>query len=144
MKKEVIRLEQRQDYREVENLVREAFWNVYRPGCIEHYIIHKLRQDASFVKELDYVLEIEGKIIAQIAYAKGTLTLTNGKTEEILLFGPVSVLPSYQKRGYGEKIISFTIQKAKELGYPAIVITGNPVYYKKFGFEKASTYQIYG
>lgn len=138
-----IRLENEKDYYEVENLTREAFWNIYRPGCFEHFVIHKLRQDESFVKELDYVLEEDGKIIANIVYAKGNLKLEDGTITGILLFGPVSVLPEYQKKGYGEKIINYTMEKAKEQGYAAIVITGNPNYYKKYGFESCSKYEIY-
>lgn len=139
----IIRLEEEKDYFEVEQLTREAFWNVYRKGCFEHLIIHNLRKSKSFVKELDYCIEVENKIIANIVYAKGNLKLENGTTREILIFGPVSVLPEYQKKGYGEKLINYTIEKAKKLGYDAIVITGNPNYYKKFGFESCSKYKIY-
>ena len=139
----IIRLEEEKDYFETENLTREAFWNVYREGCFEHLIIHNLRKDKSFVKELDYCIEIDNKIIANIVYAKGKLKLENGNIREILIFGPVSVLPEYQKKGYGEKLINYTIEKAKELGFDAIVITGNPNYYKKFGFESCSKYKIY-
>ena len=139
----IIRLEEEKDYFETENLTREAFWNVYREGCFEHLIIHNLRKDKSFVKELDYCIEINNKIIANIVYAKGKLKLENGNIREILIFGPVSVLPEYQKKGYGEKLINYTIEKAKELGFDAIVIMGNPNYYKKFGFESCSKYKIY-
>lgn len=140
----IIRLEQEKDYLEVENLTREAFWNLYRPGCFEHLVLHNLRKDSCFVPELDYVLEDEdGKIMANIVYAKGTLTLDKGDETEILLFGPVSVLPEYQGKGYGAKIIRFTLDKAKQMGYPAVVITGNPEYYSRFGFESASRYGIY-
>lgn len=139
----IIRLEEEKDYFETENLTREAFWNVYREGCFEHLIIHNLRKDKSFVKELDYCIEINNKIIANIVYAKGKLKLENGNIREILIFGPVSVLPKYQKKGYGEKLINYTIEKAKELGFDAIVIMGNPNYYKKFGFESCSKYKIY-
>ena len=139
----IIRLEEEKDYFETENLTREAFWNVYREGCFEHLIIHNLRKDKSFVKELDYCIEIDNKIIANIVYAKGKLKLENGNIREILIFGPVSVLPKYQKKGYGEKLINYTIEKAKELGFDAIVIMGNPNYYKKFGFETCSKYKIY-
>lgn len=138
-----IRLENKNDYFEVETLTREAFWNVYRPGCFEHLVVHNLRKDKCFVKELDYVIEEKGKIIANIVYAKGKLKLENGKSEEILLFGPASVLPEYQKQGYGKKIIQYTMQKAKELGFNEIVITGNPEYYRKYGFESASKYNIF-
>lgn len=139
----IIRLEEEKDYFETENLTREAFWNVYREGCFEHLIIHNLRKSKSFVKELDYCIEVDNKIIANIVYAKGKLKLENGNIREILIFGPVSVLPEYQKKGYGEKLINYTIEKAKELGFDAIVIMGNPNYYKKFGFESCSKYKIY-
>lgn len=138
-----IRLEQERDYFEVENLTREAFWNLYRPGCFEHLTLHNLRKDACFVPELDYVLEENGKIIANIVYAKGTLVLDDGGKRDILLFGPVSVLPEYQGKGYGSKLINFTLDKAKQMGYPAVVITGNPTYYSKYGFESASKYGIF-
>lgn len=139
----IIRLEEEKDYFEVEKLTREAFWNLYREGCFEHLIIHNLRKSKSFVKELDYCIEVDNKIIANIVYAKGNLKLENGNIREILIFGPVSVLPKYQKKGYGEKLINYTIEKAKELGFDAIVIMGNPNYYKKFGFESCSKYKIY-
>lgn len=138
-----IRLEEEKDYFEVENLTREAFWNVYRPGCFEHLVIHKLRDDVSFVKELDYVIEENSKIIANIVYANGTITLSDGSKKDTLIFGPVSVLPEYQRKGYAEKIIKYTLELAKEMGYSSVLITGNPDYYKKYGFESASKYEIY-
>ena len=138
-----IRLEEEKDYFEVENLTREAFWNVYRPGCFEHLVIHNLRKEKCFVKDLDFVIELDGKIIANIVYAKANLKLKNGKEREVLIFGPVSVLPEYQKKGYGEKLIKFTMNRAKEMGFNEILITGNPNYYKKYGFESASKYNIF-
>ena len=137
----LIRREEPRDYAAVENLTREAFWNVYRPGCTEHYVLHVLRDDPAFVPPLDYVIEEDGAPVAHIAYAKGTLQ-TDGETQELLLFGPVSVLPSRQKQGYGSKLIEFTLEQARALGYPAVVITGDPGYYGRFGFEPASKYGI--
>lgn len=138
-----IRLEEEKDYFEVENLTREAFWNVYRPGCFEHLVIHKLRDDEAFIKELDYVIELDSKIIANIVYAKGKITLEDGSIQDTLIFGPVSVLPEYQKKGYGCKLINYTLDLASKMGYPSVLITGNPDYYKKYGFESASKYEIY-
>lgn len=138
-----IRLEQEKDYREVENLTREAFWNIYRPGCFEHLVIHNLRADKAFVPELDYVIEEKDKIVAHIAYAKGKLKKENGDIVDSLIFGPVSVLPEYQGMGYGSKIIEFTLNKAKEMGFAMVLITGNEAYYKRFGFESASGHGIY-
>lgn len=136
-------LEQEKDYREVENLTREAFWNVYHPGCTEHLVLHNLRKDPCFVPELDYIIKDSGKIVAHIAYAKGKLETEGGQTVASLLFGPVSVLPDYQGKGYGSRLIAFTLEKARELGYPTVVITGNPDYYCRFGFEPASKHKIY-
>lgn len=137
-----IRLEEKNDYYVNENLTREAFWNVYQPGCYEHYILHKIRNDKSYVKELSYVIEEKGKLVASIVYAKGKVT--NGKDEkEILLFGPVSVLPEYQGAGYGSKLIKYTLKLAKKMGYPAVIITGKPEFYNKLGFKPASKYNIY-
>ena len=137
-----IRKEKKSDYFEVENLTREAFWNIYRPGCFEHLVVHKIRTDKDFVKKLDFVIEEDGKLIANIIYALGNIKTNHGQ-EKILIFGPVSVHPEYQKRGYGKALINYTLEKAKKLGYPAVVITGNPDYYSKFGFVPASRYGIY-
>lgn len=138
-----IRLERKKDYFEVENLTREAFWNVYRPGCFEHLVIHKLRDDEAFVKELDYVIEEDSKLVANIVYAKGNIKLEDGSIKDALIFGPVSVLPEYQKKGYAKKLINYTLELASKMGYPFVLITGNPDYYKKYGFESASKYEIY-
>lgn len=141
--KMIIRPETEKDYHAVENLTREAFWNRYRPGCTEHFILHNLRGDACFVPELDYLIEENGIIVAHIAYAKGELALDTGGRTEQLLFGPVSVLPSYQNRGFGSRLIRFTLNRAAELGFPSVVITGSPEYYRRFGFEPASRYGIF-
>jgi len=61
----VIRLEEKSEYRKVENLVRDSFWNVYRPGCLEHYVLNQLRNDPAFVPELDFVMYQEGELIGQ-------------------------------------------------------------------------------
>ena len=138
-----IRLERPEDYREVEHLVREALWNVYAPGCCEHYILHRLRQDPCFVRSLSYVVEDQGRLVAQIAYAKGIYRPDKGGEQELLLFGPVGVLPEEQGKGYGSALIRFTLERAQELGWPGVVITGNPAYYSRFGFVPASRHGIY-
>jgi hypothetical protein len=138
-----IRLERKSDHRAVENLVRESFWNVYKPGCDEHLVLHQLRIDPSFVPELDYVVESEEGIIAQIVYAKGTLIDSQGQKTEVLMFGPVSVHPDCQGQGIGAALIEFTLKKAKGMGYPAVLITGHPDYYKRFGFSPATRHGVY-
>lgn len=138
-----IRLEEEKDYFAVENLTREAFWNVYRPGCNEHLVTHNLRKAECFVKELCFVYEKDGEAVGSIVYAKGKLKKDDGKTDEILLFGPVAVLPKYQKQGIGKALIEYSLLRAKEMGFPCVVITGNFNYYRKFGFESASKHGVF-
>lgn len=137
------RLEQEQDYFEVENVTREAFWDVYQPGCCEHLILHKLRGAEAFVKELDYVAVENEKIVGNIAYTKMHNVDKGTMCEDVIAFGPVSVLSEYQGKGIGKLLITETAKRAKELGYKAIMITGDPNYYGKFGFISASKYNIY-
>ena len=139
----IIRPERREDWREVENLTREAFWNVYRPGCLEHYVLHNLRAEDCFIPELSYCIEENGKIAAHIAYAKAEVTGDDGIVRDVAIFGPVSVLPEMQKRGYGSALINHTLGLAKDMGIPLILITGNQDYYKRFGFVSASLHGIF-
>jgi predicted N-acetyltransferase YhbS len=136
-----LRLEEEKDYSIVENLTREAFWNVYRPGCDEHFVLHNMRNAGEFIKELDYVAIYNNEIIGNIVYAKSKIIGTI-KEYEVLTFGPVSVLPKYQKKGVGKKLIEYTIKKSKEIGFKAITIYGNPKYYEKFGFKNTKEYGI--
>lgn len=138
-----LRLENEKDYFEVENLTREAFWDVYRPGCSEHLVINKLRQSDSFIKDLDYVLIEDNKIVGNIVYSK-MFTGSEGKmSNEVIAFGPISVHPDFQRKGLGKKMIEYTLDKAKDFGYKAVLITGNNNYYNPLGFESASRYNIY-
>ena len=137
-----IRLEKRTDYKEVEFLVREAFWNVYRPGCYEHLIIHNMRHDSSFIPQLDYIIEKDNKIIAQIAYSTTDLCDGHGKIEKVVTLGPVCVHPDYQRRGFGSKIIEYTLEKAKQMGIPYVFTVGDENFYSRFGFEDASKYKV--
>ncbi len=138
-----LRLENEKDYFEVENLTREAFWDVYRPGCNEHLVINKLRQSDSFIKDLDYVLIEDNKIVGNIVYSK-MFTGSEGKmSNEVIAFGPISVHPDFQRKGLGKKMIEYTLDKAKDLGYKAVLITGDNNYYNPLGFESASRYNIY-
>ena len=134
-------LESEKDYEEVENLVREAFWNVYRPGCNEHLVAHKLRNVESFVKELDYIIRKDGKIVGNIMYSN--MFHEQQMCKDIVAFGPISVHPDYQNQGIGKQLIQSTLETAKKLQYKAVMITGNPQYYHRFGFQSASHYGIY-
>ena len=131
----IIRNETPADYDKVEALTREAFYNIYVPGCLEHYLVHIMRHHEDFIPELDLVLELDGEIIGNIMYTKAKLTDEAGQEKEILTFGPVSVLPSYQRRGYGKKLMEYSFQKALELNYDTIVIFGSPANYVSRDFR---------
>ncbi len=132
----IIREEQPADYRTVENLTREAFWNVYRPGCTEHFVLHNYRDNADFIKELDLVLELNGKIIGHIMFAKSFINKANGERAEIATFGPFSIAPEFQGKGYGAALLNYALDKAEKTGIPLLAITGNEKLYGKFGFIK--------
>lgn len=137
-----IRREERKDYRAVESLTRQAFWNLYVPGCVEHYLVHLLRRHRDFVPELDFVLELDGEIIANVMYTRTKLTDENGANKEILTFGPLSVLPAFQRKGYGKKLLEHSFQRAMELGFDTIVIFGNPENYISRGFKSCKKYKV--
>ena len=137
-----IRLETKNDYREVEALTREAFWNVYRPGCLEHFVLHKFRERADFIRQLSFVMEQNGKIIGHIMYAHSTILCDDGRKIPIMTFGPFSILPEKQGKGYGTALLCYSIEKAKELGAKALAITGNIAFYSKSGFVMGKTKNI--
>lgn len=139
----IIRLETKQDYKEVENVTREAFWNVYRPGCMEHYVLHCYRDREDFIKELDFVMEKDGKIIGHVMYSKAEIKADDGRKIPIMTFGPISILPEYKRKGYGKKLLDYSMQKAKEMGAGALCIEGNIDFYGKSGFVVASTKGIH-
>ena len=133
----IIRNETKEDYRKVENLTREAFWNVYRPGCSEHYVLHCYRGDPAFVPELDFVMELNGEIIGQIIYVRSEIDCDDGKKLPIMTFGPIGIAPEYKRQGYGKRLLDYSMEKAKEAGVGALAITGNILFYGKSGFVPA-------
>jgi len=137
-----VRNEEKEDYRTVEQLVREAFWNLYLPGCNEHFVLHNLRKSSDFVSELDFVAEKEGQIVGQIAYTRGIIKGKETENTEVVSFGPVSVLPAFQKQGIGGALVTHTIALARDMGHAAICIYGDPRYYSRFGFRCAEKYDI--
>ena len=138
----IIRLERKEDYRAVENLVREAFWNVYRPGCSEHFVLHVLRDDPAFVRELDLVLEQNGVLIGQNMFMRTVIDADDGRTIPILTMGPIGITPPLKRRGYGKLLLDASLQKAAQLGYGAVLFEGNIAFYGKSGFEYASKFGI--
>ncbi|MBO5070637.1 MAG: N-acetyltransferase [Roseburia sp.] len=132
----IIRPERTEDYRETENLTREAFWNVYRPGCTEHYVLHCYRGRKEFVPELDLVMEKDGRIIGHIMYSQSEIKTSDGVLP-IMTFGPVSILPECQRQGYGKALLDDSMERAKALGCGALAICGNIGFYGRSGFVPA-------
>jgi predicted N-acetyltransferase YhbS len=137
-----IRLENENDYRDVEYLTREAFWNLYKPGCDEHLVVHKIRKVPAYVKELSFITSDNDRTVGNIIYSKAKVINDENKEFEVLCMGPIGVLPSYQGKGIGSLLMNYSIEKAKQLGYKAIIIFGNPEYYHRFGFVNAKEYGI--
>ena len=137
-----IRPEKQEDYRETENLVREAFWNVYRPGCSEHYVIHVLRDDPAFVKELDFVMEQNGRLIGQNMFMKTVIAADDGRAISVLTMGPIGITPPLKRKGYGKILLDYSLEKAAELGFGAVLFEGNIGFYGKSGFDYASRFGI--
>lgn len=138
----IIRTEKEKEYREVENLVRESFWNVYRPGCLEHYVLHQLRKDAAFVPELDFVMEANGQIIGQNMFMKAEIQADDGRKIPIMTMGPICIAPDLKRKGYGKILLDYSLEKAKELECGAICIEGNIDFYGKSGYRQASEFGI--
>lgn len=142
MEKLELRLESPEDFSEVENLTREAFWNVHVPGCDEHYLAHMLRKSPDFIPELDYVAVLGTKLVGNIMYARAKIQVADNEIVPTRTFGPVSVLPEYQNQGIGSALIRHTLGLAIKLGFESVVIYGDPDYYKRFGFQAGENYGL--
>lgn len=138
----IIRLERPEEYAEVENLVREAFWNVYRPGCSEHYVLHVLRNDPAFVKELDFVMECGGRLIGQNMFMRTVIVSDDGSEIPVLTMGPIGITPECKRMGYGKKLLDASLQRATELGFGAVLFEGNIEFYGKSGLDYAGKFGI--
>ena len=137
-----IRRERPEDCRAVENLVREAFWNVYRPGCSEHYVIHVLRDDPAFIKELDLIMEQDGRLIGQNMFMKTVIEADDGRVIPVLTMGPIGILPERKRQGYGKALLDHSLEKAAGLGHGAVLFEGNIGFYGKCGFTYAREFGI--
>ena len=138
----IIRFEKKEDYRDVEDLVREAFWNVYRPGCSEHYVLHMLRDDPAFVRELDFVMEMDGRIIGQNMFMKTIINADDGREVPVLTMGPIGILPELQRMGLGKILLDYSIEEAAKLDFGAVLFEGNIDFYGKSGFDYARKFGI--
>lgn len=137
-----IRPEEPKDYRAVENLIRESFWNVYRPGCSEHYVIHVLRDDPAFVRQLDFVMEIGGRLIGQNMFMKTVIDADDGSTVPVLTMGPICIAVDLKRKGYGKALLDYSLKQAKALGFGAVLFEGNIGFYGKCGFDYARKFGI--
>ena len=138
----IIRLERKDEQREVEFLVREAFWNVYRPGCFEHFVLNQLRNDPAFVKELDFVMEKDGVLIGQNMFMRAVIKADDGRDIPIMTMGPICISPEFKRRGYGKILLDYSLEKAAEMGAGAVCFEGNIDFYGKSGFTTANTFGI--
>ena len=138
----IIRLETENDYREVENLAREAFWNLSVPGCNEHYFIHVMRKHEAFIPELDYVVEIEGRIVALVMYSKAEFVDENGNVKPVVSMGPLCVHPEYQRLGLGKALLEHTFPIARDMGYDTVINFGNPDNYVARGYKSCKKYNV--
>ena len=134
-----IRNEKESDYQAVEDMTRKAFYNLYVPGCIEHYLVHIMREHEDFIPELALVIERDGRVIANIMYTKAKLIDTDKNEKQVLTFGPISVLPEYQRQGYGKMLMEYSFEKAVSMGYDTVVIFGNPGNYVGRGFKSCKS-----
>ena len=138
----IIRKEQPEDYLRVETIIRKAFWNLYVPGCYEHYLAHILRSHEDFIPELDLVIEKDGLVIGSVMYTKNRLIDENGAEKQILTFGPICIAPEYQRMGYGKELMEVSFQKAVQMGYEAVVIFGSPANYVSSGFKSCKKFNV--
>ena len=138
----IIRPERKDEHREVENLIREAFWNVYRPGCLEHYVINQLRHDPAFVPELDFVMEKDGRLIGQNMFMRALIKADDGRDIPIMTMGPICIHPDFKRKGFGKILLDYSLEKAAALGCGALCFEGNIGFYGKSGFTYASAFGI--
>ena len=137
-----IRLEHKDDFRKVEELIRESFWNVYRPGCSEHYVIHVLRDDPDFIPELDFVMLRGERLIGQNMFMKTVIEADDGRVIDVLTMGPICITPELKRKGYGKILLDHSIERAAELGFGAVLFEGNIAFYGKSGFDYAEKFGI--
>lgn len=137
-----IRNETQADYQAVESVTRRAFYNIYAPGCMEHYLVHIMRDHPDFIPELDFVAELDGRVIGNVMYTKASLTDETGAVKEVLTFGPVSIVPEQQRKGYGRLLLEHSFRRAAELGWDVIIIFGSPVNYVGLGFKSCRKFNV--
>ena len=130
------------DFKESGELTRDAFWDVYKPGCDEHFVLYKIRNSEGYIQELDIVAVAGEKLIGHIICTKAKVIVPAGTAHLVLCAGPLSIKPAYQRKGYGSKLMEYCIEKARDSGYSGMILFGNPDYYHRFGFRNAADFGI--
>ncbi len=138
----LIRNERKEDYRQVEELAREAFWNLYIPGCHEHYVVHQLRFHNDYLKDLSFIIEDKNEIIGAIFFTKAKIICDENKSIDVISFGPVFIDPRFHRKGIGKVLITYAIENARKKGYRAIITLGYPYHYEPYGFLSGKNYNI--
>lgn len=138
----IIRPETEAERRAVEELVRESFWNVYRPGAAEHYLLHILREHPDFVPELNFVMERDGRLMGQTVCVRSQIRADDGRSIPTLMLGPICIANEYKRKGYGKQLLDHAFARAQALGYGAMLFEGNIAFYGKSGCLEASRYGI--
>lgn len=130
------------EFRATEELTREAFWNHFQPGADEHFIAHSLRKSQDYVPELDLVASIDGQLVGSIVYSKAKIVTNDGRTLDVLTFGPLGVLPAFRRQGLAAELVKQSLRRAQEMGCRAVVIQGDPRFYGRLGFRCGERYDL--
>lgn len=138
----IIRPENSRDFRAVEEMAREAFWNLSVPGCTEHYFIHTMRSHPAFIPELDFVAEYQGRIIGCVMYCTAALRDEDGNVKTILSMGPLCIHPDYQRMGIGKALLNHTFALAADMGYDTVINFGNPDNYVARGYKSCKKFNV--
>lgn len=136
-----LRAETPHDYPAVEHLTREAFFNVYRPGCVEHYMLHLLRQSPAYLPRL-HTLALDGDaIVGSIVLSRSWVAKRESRAD-VLMLGPLTVRPDWQRKGVGSLLMGYALAQARHLGEAAVLLMGAPGYYGRFGFRPAADFGL--
>ena len=138
----IIRNVRKDDYDAAERITRDAFYNLYVPGCVEHYLIHTMHSHPDFIPELSFIAELDGEMIGSIMYTRARIVDDDGNELQVATFGPVSIAPVHQRKGYGKKLIEHSLHEAESRGYGAVIIFGNPSNYVSSGFVSSKRFKV--
>lgn len=131
-----IRTERKEDFAEIYQLVASAFKQDF-----ESELIEKIRKGLTYVPELALIAEENGRLVGYILFSKIKI-VGKGVAYDTLALAPLAVDPLYQKQGIGSMLVTDGLERAKVLGFLSVIVLGDPNYYSRFGFQKASKWHI--